>query len=124
MEKQSEETTTNTTTNSTSKQDQKEDDETLNLPGYGYWKREQDLVDRDKFIPKPLDSTSNSQLVLENKSSVGSAWNSAGTWEEKHYKKNQVEEFFNKFLGDNKQVVDGVWIKSVKGYSGDVSEYC
>ena len=86
---------------------------------YGYWKRESDLIDRDKFIPKIIEDPD--KLVLENKTSLGSAWNTAGTWEEKHYKMNNVEEFLsNQFKSKSCQ---GLSFSEVKGMTGDVSIY-
>ena len=101
---------------------EKEHDEDIEVKGYGYWKREGDLIDRDKFIPKPIESTKvNAELTMENKNSTGgSAWNTAGTWEEKHYKKNQIENFFNEKL-PGLSVNEKLKFKSIKNYSGDVS---
>lgn len=96
-------------------QDEKHD---INNPGYGYWKRESDLADRDKFIPKQIELKN--ELTLDNKKSLGSVWNTAGTWEEKHYKKSQIEDFFNQNI-KNKKVDNSLQLLSVKNYSGDVS---
>ena len=53
----------------------------------------------------------------------GSAWNKAGTWEEKHFKKNQIEEFFNKTLKDScKKFGDIFMIEKIGAYSGDVNK--
>jgi hypothetical protein len=93
-------------------------DEEIVVGGYGYWKREGDLKDNEKFIPKVV-SNSNDVKVEENKISVGSVWNTAGTWEEKHYNKKQIEEFFNTTL--SKKEFTGFIIQSISGYSGDVS---
>ncbi len=105
------------------KNTEKDDVEELlkNNPGYGYWKREEDLIDRDKFIPKPIDNVETNKLVLESKNSVGSAWNTAGTWEEKHYKKSSIEDFFNEKIKNI--TVDGLKFESIKNYSGDVSSF-
>lgn len=87
-----------------------------NLPGYGYWKRDGDLVDSDKFIPKPVKE-GELQKQESSKSGMGSAWNSAGTWEEKHYKKYQIEEYFNSKLTGTK--FDTLNLHSIKNFSGD-----
>ncbi len=86
---------------------------------YGYWKRESDLIDRDKFIPKIIEDPD--KLVLENKNSLGSAWNTAGTWEEKHYKMNNVEEFLNNQF--KSKSYPGLSFSEVKGMTGDVRIY-
>jgi len=48
------------------------------------------------MMPTKVESGENTNLIKQG--SGGSAWNSAGTWEEKHLKKNEVEDFFNKSL--------------------------
>ena len=50
---------------------------------------------------------------------LGSAWNTAGTWEEKHYKKPQLEEYFNSVI-ESKQF-EGFSIIKFSNFSGDVS---
>ena len=90
------------------------DDHEIPTGGYGYWKREADLVDNDKFIPKETVTE-----IEEAKTVVGSAWNSAGTWEEKHYGKKQIEEYFSLNIKNKK--FQGFVLSSVRGYSGDVS---
>ena len=101
------------------KEEEKEEDiENIKID-YGYWKRDGDLINRDQFIPKPLDNkTNNENLPLENKTS-GSAWNTAGTWEEKHYNKNKITEFFNSYFKQSKFKIDKVGNFSIKDYSGD-----
>lgn len=97
------------------KENQEEDQDILDVKGYGYWKRENDLKDRDQFIPKKADpQTTNNE---ENKNPLGSAWNKAGTWEEKHYKKDSIEKYFNENIKNKK--VPGLSLLSIKGYSGD-----
>ena len=112
----------NTDSENNKKTEKDDVDELLkNNPGYGYWKRQEDLIDRDKFIPKPIDNVDTNKLVLESKTSVGSAWNTAGTWEEKHYKKSSIEDFFNEKIKNI--TVDGLKFDSIKNYSGDVNLY-
>ena len=122
MEKENKDNKENIDSDKT-KNNEKDDVEDLlkNNPGYGYWKREEDLIDRDKFIPKPIENVETNKLVLESKTSVGSAWNTAGTWEEKHYKKSSIEDYFNEKIKGI--TVDGIKLESVKNYSGDVSVY-
>ncbi len=48
-----------------------------NSGGYGYWKREGDLEGIDQKKPTTLNTN-----TLKSKVSAGSAWNTAGTWEE------------------------------------------
>jgi hypothetical protein len=93
-------------------------DEEISVGGYGYWKREGDLKDNDRFIPKPINNNQGTKVVESNVTG-GSAWNSAGTWEEKHYNKKNIEEFFNTFI--SKKEFSGFIIQSMSGYSGDVS---
>lgn len=95
-------------------------EEDLTVGGYGYWKRDSDLVNNEKFIPKPLDKA-DSFKIEEPKVVAGSAWNTAGTWEEKHYTKKQIEEFFNLKLKEKSY--NGFVIQSISGYSGDVSHF-
>lgn len=90
------------------------DEHDIPIGGYGYWKREEDLIDNDKFIPKEVVT----EKVEETKGVIGSAWNSAGTWEEKHYVKKQIEEYFNEKIKEQK--FSGFTLSSVKGYTGDV----
>jgi hypothetical protein len=55
-----------------------------NKTGYTYWKREINdahLLPENK--PEKIDSATAEQAEVTRTSSVGSSWNSAGTWEEK-----------------------------------------
>lgn len=105
--------------------DKKDDDyfDLENQPKYGYWKREGDLINRDQYIPKPVEKEKLEEVIKNNESLQkqvsGSAWNAAGTWEEKHYKKHQIEDYFNKNL-ENKALPEGIILKSISNYSGDV----
>jgi hypothetical protein len=63
--------------NSTKKNDNHEEIESIEKPSYTYWKRETDKPFSTEFTPQ----RSNSNIQQENcQSSVGSAWNRAGTW--------------------------------------------
>jgi hypothetical protein len=50
----------------------------------------------------------------------GSAWNQAGTWEEKHLKQNQVEDFFNNIIKRDNVKFGDYKVKDISNYSGDV----
>lgn len=91
----------------------------MEKPSYTYWKRESDKPDLNKFQPQK------SQEVIEesqnNTKVVGSVWNSAGTWEEKHLNKNHLEDFFNNAISArDKTFKDSFKITNVFAYSGDV----
>jgi hypothetical protein len=103
-----------------SKINQEEENENLEKPSYTYWKRESDNPFSDSFKPQKSDSnlSDNSQNSANN---FGSAWNRAGTWEEKHLTKTQIEDFFNKSLKHNSRTFgDSLLIEKISNYSGDV----
>lgn len=83
--------------------------------GYGYWKRQGDLEGIEQIKPQIVQ---NSNKIEENNIKAGSAWNSAGTWEEKHYKKEQIQEYFNKNFAEKQ--FDGFSIEKINGFNGDV----
>lgn len=93
-------------------------EEDITIGGYGYWKREGDLINNDKFKPTKVENLSTIKNE-DKKESQGSAWNSAGTWEEKHYKKNQIEDYFNSNI--SKKNFKNFEITKMSGYKGDVS---
>jgi hypothetical protein len=74
---------------------------------YTYWTRDikSDNEFSSKIQPTKVDEEKLPQATQATqdikKNSTGSAWNSAGTWEEKHFTKQQVKEFFEKFLPIN-----------------------
>lgn len=111
--------------NSDIKNDKKEandsSDEELgeSKPSYTYWKRESDNPFSNDFKPQKSDTNLDNQN--DNTSNYGSAWNKAGTWEEKHLTKKQMEEFFNDLV-DKKNCLfsNSFRIKKVSNYSGDV----
>jgi len=85
---------------------------------YTYWTR--DIKSNNdvssKINPVKIDDYK-SESSQENNKSVGSAWNMAGTWEEKHFTKQQVKDFFEKLLPiEFKNFV----FKKVTSISGDV----
>jgi hypothetical protein len=99
--------------------DSKSDEEITqdtNKPSYTYWKRDLDTPFSDQFKPTKVEE----QTVTNNTcNSYGSAWNKAGTWEEKHLKANQVEEFMNSKIKD--RVYDDCFVISeFNNFLGDV----
>lgn len=102
-----------------------EDDlDTVKKPSYTYWKRESDQPFSKDFIPQKNDQII--QPVIENSDNknFGSAWNTAGTWEEKHLLKNIIEDFFNNSIQKSKKIFkDSFTIVSMSEYLGDVSYY-
>jgi len=105
-----------------SKNDNSQDEIQIEKPSYTYWKRESDQPFSKDF--KPQKSEPSSQQTEENSLNYGSAWNKAGTWEEKHLPKIQLEEFFNKSL-KNKNIVFGnsLLVDNISSYSGDVFKF-
>jgi hypothetical protein len=100
-----------------------EENESIEKPSYTYWKRESDTPFSNEFRPQKSDSNlgENSQ----NPGNFGSAWNRAGTWEEKHLTKNQIEEFFNKSLKNNTRILfNSMVVDKISSYSGDVKILC
>jgi len=99
-----------------------ENEENFQKPSYTYWKRESDKPFSNEFVPQksnPAIDANNNQT--ESNTKTGSAWNKAGTWEEKHFNKNQIEEFFNKsFNNSNKKFNEIFKIEKIGSYSGDV----
>ena len=67
---------------------------------YTYWTRDikSDNLESSKIKPTQIeDNNKLDTLPLTNKSGA-SAWNTGGTWEEKHFKSQQVKDFFEKHL--------------------------
>ena len=98
----------------------KKDSEDLGEVSYTYWKRESDLqADHKGFQPQ---ATSTPVNINQNNNNVGSAWNQAGTWEEKTITKNQFESFFNDYIKKNPKEYKDVFVfDEFSGYSGEVS---
>ena len=103
------------------KEDSSSDHEDIKIekPSYTYWKRDSDKEgDRSRFQPQ-LSTGTNPE---ENKNSVGSAWNKAGTWEEKKLNKNQVIDFANEYFSKNNITYkDSFTLTKLTSFSGDVS---
>ena len=90
----------------------------LEKPSYTYWKRDSDkAADHTGFQPQP-----SSEKIEEHKNPVGSAWNKAGTWEEKKLNKNQILDFINDYLSKNRfKYKDSFELEKFSSFSGDVS---
>ena len=107
------------------KKERKGTDEELGEVSYTYWKRESDIqADHKGFQPEKVTS----QQVVENTqpqtNQIGSAWNKAGTWEEKKVNKTQIESFFNEYITKNKkEYKSAFFLSEFYNYSGDVSIY-
>ena len=106
------------------KKGRKGTDEELGEVSYTYWKRESDLqADHKGFQPEKV---TNPPQEINNPSQnqqgqIGSAWNKAGTWEEKKVTKIQLESFFNEYINKNKkEYKDAFYFDKFSDYSGDV----
>ena len=96
-----------------------EDDIKLEKPSYTYWKRDSDKpADHTGFMPPPP----NAPVPQTNTNKIGSAWNKAGTWEEKKLNKTQIEDFLNDYIKTNvKTYKDSFELNKFFSHSGDVS---
>ena len=105
------------------KKPRKGTDEELGEVSYTYWKRESDLqADHKGFQPEKVSSPQLAQNTQQPKNQIGSAWNQAGTWEEKKVTKNQLESFFNEYITKNKkEYKKAFYLNQFSNYSGDVS---
>ena len=99
------------------KENEKEKEEEIEKPSYTYWKRESDKnADHNGFSPQKTN-----QKIDEKPNKIGSAWNKAGTWEEKKITKKQLEDFFNNYIEKNKKKYkDSFIFEEFFSYSGDV----
>ena len=97
----------------------KKDDEDIGEVSYTYWKRDSDIkADHKGFQPQ---ATTTPVDINQNKNNVGSAWNKAGTWEEKPVSKKMFEDFFNEYIKKNQKKYKNTFIfDEVSGYSGEV----
>ena len=108
------------------KKERKGTDEELGEVSYTYWKRESDIkADHKGFQPEkvanpsPVNTSSQPQQTQ-----MGSAWNKAGTWEEKKITKSQVESFFNEYIKKNKkEYKNSFYLDEFTNYSGDVKHF-
>jgi hypothetical protein len=108
--------------NGLNKNEKQIDDDTENIekPSYTYWKRESDKPFSNEFAPTKSDSNVAELTKTSSNNNFGSAWNTAGTWEEKHLSKSKLEEFFTNSFRNNKKNFDGFVLDNVSAYSGDV----
>ena len=104
------------------KKDKKEEDD-IGEVSYTYWKRDSDIkADHKGFQPEKVSSPQESQNSQPQTNQIGSAWNKAGTWEEKKVTKNQLESFFNEYIKKNKkEYKKAFYLSEFSNYSGDVS---
>ena len=102
------------------KKPKKEEDDEIGEVSYTYWKRDSDIqADHKGFQPQ---QTATPVDIDKNHNNVGSAWNKAGTWEEKMVTKKQLESFFNDYINKNKkEYKDTFTFEEFSGYSGEVS---
>ena len=102
------------------KKNTKKEDDDLGEVSYTYWKRDSDIkADHKGFQPQATSTPAN---INQNNNQVGSAWNQAGTWEEKTITKKQFESFFNEYIQKNPKEYKGVFVfDEFSGYSGEVS---
>ena len=105
------------------KKERKGTDEELGEVSYTYWKRESDLqADHKGFQPEKVSSPTLVQNPQPQPNQIGSAWNQAGTWEEKKVTKTQLESFFNEYISKNKkEYKKAFFFSEFSNYSGDVS---
>ena len=98
----------------------KNDEDDLGKVSYTYWKRPSDLeADHKGFQPQATSAPVN---INQNTNTAGSAWNKAGTWEEKPVSKKQFEDFFNDYIKKNEKKYKNVFVfDEIFGYSGEVS---
>ncbi len=98
----------------------KKDEEDIGEVSYTYWKRDSDIkADHQGFQPQ---ATSTPVNINQNTNNAGSAWNQAGTWEEKPVTKKMFEDFFNDYLKKNEKKYKNVFVlDEISGYSGEVS---
>ena len=99
---------------------EKKDDEDIGEVSYTYWKRDSDIkADHKGFQPQATPTPVN---INQNTNTAGSAWNKAGTWEEKPVTKKMFEDFFNDYIKKNEKKYKDVFVlDEVYGYSGEVS---
>ena len=102
--------------NDSSKRKNSEDE--IEKPSYTYWKRDSDVkADHKGFSPQ---QTNEKVDINTNTNKIGSAWNKAGTWEEKKLTKKQIEDFFNDYVKKNKKIYkNSFYFDEFSGYSGD-----
>ena len=109
--------------NDKSVEEEVEDLETMEKVSYTYWKRESDNPFSNEFKPQKSDTNLDENKPIQTNTTgvTASAWNTAGTWEEKHLNKNKLEQFLNNGLHDKNLVFQNSFIiENFTGYTGDV----
>ena len=98
--------------------ERKSSEDEIEKPSYTYWKRDSDVkADHKGFAPQ---QTNEKVDINTNTNKIGSAWNKAGTWEEKKITKKQIEDFFNDYVKKNKKIYkNSFYFDEFSGYSGD-----
>lgn len=98
--------------------ERKNSEDEIEKPSYTYWKRDSDVkADHKGFSPQ---QTNEKVDINTNTNKIGSAWNKAGTWEEKKITKKQIEDFFNDYVKKNKKIYkNSFYFEEFSGYSGD-----
>jgi hypothetical protein len=99
--------------------DSMEEEIKLDKPSYTYWKRESDQPFSNDFKPTKSEPVVANNTTA-NTQQFGSAWNKAGTWEEKHLTKTQLEEFFSNSLKNKPAFADTFALDKITSYTGDV----
>ncbi|KAM7253341.1 hypothetical protein ACFE04_025959 [Oxalis oulophora] len=105
--------------------EEKEEEEKKQTSSYRYWVRESTVDSAPPPVPKKLTSDDIHNLSNQTKSSInlGSAWNSAGTWEEKNLNKwatNRIKELLHS-LGSLEFSSGNAEITHVTKCDGDAS---
>ena len=95
-------------------------EEEVEKPSYTYWKRESDTPFSNDFKPQKSETVLSDNTKISSGNANASVWNTAGTWEEKHLTKTQLEDFFNESLKKNQNFNDTFVIDQITSYSGDV----
>ena len=103
------------------KKERKGTDEELGEVSYTYWKRESDIqADHKGFQPEKVTTQPVPENPQPQTNQIGSAWNKAGTWEEKKLNKSQIESFFNEYINKNKkEYKSAFFLSEFSNYSGD-----
>ena len=105
-----------------SKKERKGTDDELGEVSYTYWKRDSDIkADHKGFQPQKVTDPNINNNQPQTKNKVASAWNQAGTWEEKKISKEKIESFFNEYISKNKKEYKNAFtFEDFSNYSGDV----